>query len=201
MAGDPRVQRTRRRVLAAAYELLTEVGFDGVTIELVSARSGVARSTLYRHWASKSEILRDAFAEVSGAAPDGPPTGMSGQDRLCAYAVALADGLSGLWGRAALTLAATSIDDPAQRAVMATFTDGMRRDLLALLQAAAGAGELPAGADPSALLDRVEELVVAPLFYRYAFRSSAADGDEARRIARAAWNAVTKPTTSSDRHS
>lgn len=67
MPPDPRIAKTRKRVLDAAWELLTEVGFDGVTVELVSTRSGVARSTLYRHWDTKSEILRDAFSGRGGA--------------------------------------------------------------------------------------------------------------------------------------
>ena len=68
MATDPRMARTRERVLGAAWELLNEVGFDGVTVELVSERSGVARSTLYRHWRSMPEVLRDALA------PHDPPS-------------------------------------------------------------------------------------------------------------------------------
>lgn len=69
MAVDPRVARTRSRVLGAAWELLDEVGFDGVTVELVSERSGVARSTMYRHWRTMPELLRDAFAAQAGSRP------------------------------------------------------------------------------------------------------------------------------------
>ena len=61
---DPRVERTRLSVLAAAAELMAEVGWGGVTIESVSARSGVARTTIYRHWPDRLALLANAMASV-----------------------------------------------------------------------------------------------------------------------------------------
>ncbi|MCP4308056.1 MAG: TetR/AcrR family transcriptional regulator [bacterium] len=58
---DPRIERTRRVVLDAAAELVSEVGFDNATIEGVSERCGVARSTIYRHWPDKTGLLVDAM--------------------------------------------------------------------------------------------------------------------------------------------
>lgn len=60
---DPRIERTRRVVLDAAAELVAETGFDNITIEGVSERCGVARSTIYRHWPGKSELLVDAVRQ------------------------------------------------------------------------------------------------------------------------------------------
>ncbi|MBN2623081.1 MAG: helix-turn-helix transcriptional regulator, partial [Acidimicrobiales bacterium] len=51
---DPRIERSREQILAAAIDLLREVGYGGLTIEAVAARSGVAKSTIYRHWSSKA---------------------------------------------------------------------------------------------------------------------------------------------------
>jgi TetR/AcrR family transcriptional regulator, regulator of autoinduction and epiphytic fitness len=58
---DPRIERSREQVLVAAVDLLREVGFGALTIEAVAARSGVAKSTIYRHWSSKAEVVADAF--------------------------------------------------------------------------------------------------------------------------------------------
>lgn len=60
---DPRIERTRRVVLDAAAELVAETGFDKITIEGVSERCGVARSTIYRHWSGKSELLFEAVKQ------------------------------------------------------------------------------------------------------------------------------------------
>jgi AcrR family transcriptional regulator len=54
---DPRVARSRDAVLNAARELLVESGPAAVTVDAVVARSGVAKSTIYRHWESRDDLL------------------------------------------------------------------------------------------------------------------------------------------------
>ncbi|MEU9991661.1 TetR/AcrR family transcriptional regulator [Streptomyces sp. NPDC048045] len=61
--GNPRVQRTRRHVLAVARELLPEAGPSGLTYALLAERAGVTRQTLYRHWPSRAALLFDLILE------------------------------------------------------------------------------------------------------------------------------------------
>ena len=189
MTQDPRITRTRARVLGAAWALLNEVGFDGVTVELVSERSGVARSTLYRHWRSMPELLRDAFA----AQADGRPTSVGDQDALgalTAYAQAVAVGLTDSWGRAAMSLAASAAADPQQREVQRVFVDGTRRDLRTIVERGRSSGELGAAGDTEAAVDRLVDLVIAPQFYRYQFTDRPVTQEQAAELARAAWAAL-----------
>jgi AcrR family transcriptional regulator len=58
---DPRIERSRMVILAAAVDALAEVGYGGVTIESVAARAGVGKSTIYRHWPDKLALIADAF--------------------------------------------------------------------------------------------------------------------------------------------
>jgi AcrR family transcriptional regulator len=58
---DPRIARTHAAVMAAATQLLTEGGPDALTMDAVVARSGVAKSTLYRHWATRDDLVADVF--------------------------------------------------------------------------------------------------------------------------------------------
>lgn len=58
---DPRIQRTRVAVLDAATDLLVEGGPSAVTMDAIVARSGVAKSTIYRHWTSRDDVLVDVF--------------------------------------------------------------------------------------------------------------------------------------------
>src|ERR1700733_13966145 len=58
---DPRIERSRLVILAAAVEELAEVGYGQVKMESVAARAGVAKSTLYRHWPDKLALIADAF--------------------------------------------------------------------------------------------------------------------------------------------
>ena len=46
---DPRMARTRARAFEATLELAAESGLHACTFDAVSERSGIARSTLYRH--------------------------------------------------------------------------------------------------------------------------------------------------------
>ncbi len=71
---DPRVVRSRQAVLAATVELLTEVGLAGVTVEAISHRSGVAKTTIYRHWPVASRLIVDAVHELAEPCAD-PDTG------------------------------------------------------------------------------------------------------------------------------
>jgi AcrR family transcriptional regulator len=52
----------RERILDAAYDLFSRRGIQAVGIDLIVERSGVARQTLYRHFASKQELVL-AFLE------------------------------------------------------------------------------------------------------------------------------------------
>ena len=56
----PRSASAHQSALDATVEVLLESGLDGVTLEEVAARSGVAKSTLYRHFGSKEALVAEA---------------------------------------------------------------------------------------------------------------------------------------------
>src|SRR5499425_1366606 len=58
---DPRAERSQQAILEATRELLaSDGGVRGLTIEAVAARSGVAKTTIYRRWRDKWELALDA---------------------------------------------------------------------------------------------------------------------------------------------
>jgi AcrR family transcriptional regulator len=57
---DPRIARTQAAVRRAACDLLVEGGPSAVTVDAVVARSGVAKSTIYRHWETRDDLLVDS---------------------------------------------------------------------------------------------------------------------------------------------
>src|SRR5215207_5304569 len=64
---DPRVSRSRAAVIRAATDLLVEGGPSAVTVDSIVHRSGVAKSTIYRHWESRDEILLSVIESCAPA--------------------------------------------------------------------------------------------------------------------------------------
>lgn len=49
-------------ILAAAFELVGEVGYAGLTIEGIAGRAGCGKQTIYRWWPSRAHVLLEALA-------------------------------------------------------------------------------------------------------------------------------------------
>jgi AcrR family transcriptional regulator len=79
------INRSIDAVLDATAELLAEVGYRPLTIELISTRSGVARSTIYRQWSNVAELAIDAFDHALGPNPPPPDTGNLRDDLIVLY--------------------------------------------------------------------------------------------------------------------
>ena len=69
---QPRSRAGRKRdhgrdgvILDAALAVLAEHGYDGMTIDIVAARAGSARATVYRRWATKDDLVLAAVARMS----------------------------------------------------------------------------------------------------------------------------------------
>ena len=52
---------TRQRLLRAALDLYTTVGFRGTTTPVIASRAGVAEGTIYRHFTSKEHLLNEVY--------------------------------------------------------------------------------------------------------------------------------------------
>ena len=62
---DPRIERSRRVIREAALTELAAAGYDAFSIESVAARAGVGKSTIYRHWVSKTTLIADALETLN----------------------------------------------------------------------------------------------------------------------------------------
>lgn len=72
--GRPRSEKAEQAILAATLRMVGTHGVAGTTIEGVAADAGVGKTTIYRRWPSKNELI---LAAVSQMAPrvDPPDTG------------------------------------------------------------------------------------------------------------------------------
>ncbi len=158
---DPRRARSRASVLEAAIAILRESGQPGLTIEAVAARSGVAKTTIYRHFADRDELH---LAALQAAAPEirMPRTDDVVRD-VVEFCVALNDKLQHTeFG----SVFATAIDGAERSESLAEILAGVgadrRRALDDRLRAAQHAGELPVDLD----LGMLNSQLVGTLFFR-----------------------------------
>ena len=59
-----RGRKSRERIRAAARKLFRERGFDGTTLRAIAAEAGMGASSIYRHVASKHELLILELSEL-----------------------------------------------------------------------------------------------------------------------------------------
>ncbi len=57
----PLSKEAREKTIAAAQEVLATDGVEGFTVDAVATRSGVAKTTIYRHFASGDELLIESI--------------------------------------------------------------------------------------------------------------------------------------------
>jgi AcrR family transcriptional regulator len=80
--GRPRSANADRAIIDAALGLFAESGAEGLCIEKVAARAGVGKTTIYRRWPGKEDLLLDALASLRASLPS--PKGESVKDDLAA---------------------------------------------------------------------------------------------------------------------
>ena len=79
--GRPRSEQVEHAIMAATLELLADHGVGGLSVEAVAARAGVAKTTIYRRWPGKPELILAALAQSRGSVAE-PPPGQSVRDDL-----------------------------------------------------------------------------------------------------------------------
>jgi len=157
-----RTARNTAAVFTATVDELADRGFDEISIESIAARAGVHKTTVYRRWGSKTELVRQALAATAQSMIEVPDTGTVGEDlRLLSRAVqaTLGSPRGAATTRSVLAGAAAS---PEIRAMMARFWDTRLAAIAAIIDRAVARGELPAGTEPSGVM----HAVAAPLYYR-----------------------------------
>ncbi|CAM5518553.1 MULTISPECIES: TetR/AcrR family transcriptional regulator [Streptomyces] len=147
--GRPRSATADAAILAATREALVEIGWSRMSLGDVAQRAGVAKTTLYRRWAGKNELVVDAVAELFDelVLPDG--------DSLAADVVGVVLQFGELLQRpetrtALMAVVAESTSDPALRLRIRTaIVDRQKRLVLQGRERAQRRGELPHDTEPA----------------------------------------------------
>jgi AcrR family transcriptional regulator len=156
--GRPRCDVKRRCILEAAYAILSERGLSGFTIEAVAARSGSAKTTIYRWWPTKGALAMEAALMVSrDAAPLNAPETGSAIVALRAHLHAVATLFAGSYGRVISGIVAEGQSDP-------EVLELYRRELLCLRREEAGK-ILQRGVETGELVPDLDVTVTLDLMY------------------------------------
>ena len=155
-AGRPRDAAADRAITAAAFALLQEEGYRGLSIEAVAARAGVAKTTIYRRYPTKRELVVGAMIAETQIQP--PPPGIDSREGIRGL---VRQGVQMLVGAGAMRILATFlVEEEREPELMATFrarlVEPRRAMLLGLLRAGVERGEVRADAD----LDLVTEMML-----------------------------------------
>ncbi len=63
-AGRPRDEKSHQAIIKATLELVAEKGMFGASIEAIARRAGVGKTTIYRRWASKEDLVLEVLREL-----------------------------------------------------------------------------------------------------------------------------------------
>ena len=64
LAGRPRSTKAHAAILHAAIAVIRDVGYDAAGMELIAARAGVGKATIYRRWACKESLVAEALEHL-----------------------------------------------------------------------------------------------------------------------------------------
>jgi AcrR family transcriptional regulator len=157
----PRSEEARQAALDATVELVLEHGVEGVTFDDVAARSGVAKTTLYRHFGTKQAMVATAAASclVEVTTPD---TGDLRQDLRLIFDRWKEKEEERRVPDLFPALLAASERDPDLRDLVLAMLDERRRPIRTVLQLAQLRGEIDPGLD----LDTAVALLTGPFVQR-----------------------------------
>jgi AcrR family transcriptional regulator len=148
-----RSARVRAAVIEALLGELAEHGLAGTTMEGVARRAGVNKTTLYRRWGSKEDLVLDALLEIGERRVPIPDTG-SLRDDLLTVAREIVASVSTPEADAVVRAAAADPGPDSKLVAAVRQFWAVRFGLLGtMVERAIERGELPADTDPKPLIE------------------------------------------------
>lgn len=157
-----RTARTAEAVFASTISELSARPYADISVDTIAARAGVHKTTVYRRWGTKAELVAQALAGAAAAAIEVPDTGNFESDlRALSRSVGavLADPGGAAITRALLAGAAESAEIGA---LMDRFWATRLAAISAIVDRAVQRGEISSGTDAAGIMNAV----AAPLYYR-----------------------------------
>jgi len=178
---DPRVERSRQAILEATLQLLARDGDVGsLTVEAVAARSGVAKTTIYRRWRDKWELALDAVMIDMLPRLDEPvDVGDTRKELLTVINSVVKTLATPPYGQAMQALVSQiATDADLARVYREQVVEPRHAELTPVIKRGIARGDLRPDTD----VRLIHELLVGPIFYRLLFSGAPLDRNLGRRI-------------------
>ncbi|MFF7800627.1 TetR/AcrR family transcriptional regulator [Streptomyces olivaceus] len=186
-AGRPRSAAADTAILAATRAALVDLGWSKLTLGDVATRAGVAKTTLYRRWAGKNELVVDAVAELFDELelPDSGSLAADIEGVVLQFATILArpEAASGLMA----VVAESTRDGALRERIRTSIVERQKRLVLEGRARAEARGELPPEPDAGQAgrtVDLIFDLVAGAVVHRTLVSAGAADEEWVRDLSR-----------------
>ncbi|MEU0239556.1 TetR/AcrR family transcriptional regulator [Nocardiopsis sp. NPDC006198] len=163
-------------ILDAALEVLADVGYSRLSMDLVAARAGAGKATLYRRWPSKAELVVDAVARMKRDQVDLehlPDTGDLRGDLLGLFRPQTVEEaerrLEIMAGLASMLVQDRALADAGTAAIVQPWAEAHH----ALMRRAVDRGEIP----PTADIEALSQLIPSMAAFRALVRGKPFDRD------------------------
>ncbi|MGW7369618.1 TetR/AcrR family transcriptional regulator [Streptomyces sp. NPDC054841] len=183
--GRPRSAEADAAILDATRAALVELGWSRLSMGDVATRAGVAKTTLYRRWAGKSELVVDAVAVLFDEL-ELPDRGSLAAD-IEGVVLQFAALLERPEARTALmaVVAESTRDEPLRERIRGSIVDRQKRLVLEGRARAQSRGELPVESDPAAAArtaDLIFDVIAGAVVHRALVSAEPVDADWAQRF-------------------
>lgn len=157
-----RSERVVRDVLRATAMELSRVGYAALRVEDVAAGAGVNKTTVYRRWPTKAELVTAALRAYAEHDADPPDTGALRSDLLELLRRHVTF-FSSAEGRAIARVILVEMDDPDVAAVMRALREEKCAPWITAIRRAAKRGEIPKGSQAALMVDMILSTVISKL--------------------------------------
>ncbi|MGW1027538.1 TetR/AcrR family transcriptional regulator [Streptomyces sp. NPDC002577] len=185
--GRPRSAAADAAILEATRAALVELGWSKLTLGDVASRAGVAKTTLYRRWAGKNELVVDAVAVLFDEL-ELPDRGSLAAD-IEGVVLQFAAILDRPEAKTALmaVVAESTRDEPLRERIRTSIVERQKRLVLEGRSRAQARGELPVEKDPAAAArtaDLIFDVVAGAVVHRTLVSAEPVDEEWAKRFTR-----------------
>jgi AcrR family transcriptional regulator len=169
--GRPRSAQSHQAMLQATLALLAEVGFEAMSIEAIASRARVGKTTIYRRYSSKAELVADAIESIREEVVI-PDTGSLWGDMDALIQNAAQISLNPL-GRQSVAMIISSASSNAEFAQIywTKYLQPRREAFAIVLERAKARKEVKLDLDPGLVFDTMSGIMLYTMIFSPAFES------------------------------